>query len=124
MGRHSTKGYDCNLACSGIFWHTPEDGDRVTTVGLGHVSRCCLWTVPQGVYCTTFEVWAVAAKEMVSAAALVTPVLVELVVDMLPELLLFNLDGSILFVLEAAVGMLAGTLTPLVLVSVEVVPVG
>jgi hypothetical protein len=67
---------------------------------------------------------AVAAKEMVSAAALVTPVLVELVVDMLPELLLFNLDGSILFVLEAAVGMLAGTLTPLVLVSVEVVPVG
>ena len=62
MGRHSTKGYDCNLACSGIFWHTPEDGDRVTTVGLGHVSRCCLWTVPQGVYCTTFEVWGAGGQ--------------------------------------------------------------
>lgn len=57
MGRHSTKGYDCNIACSGIFWLRPEDGDRVTTEGLGHVSRCCLWTVPQGVYCATFEVW-------------------------------------------------------------------
>lgn len=57
MGRHSTKGYDCNLACTGVFWLSPEDGDRTTTVGTGAATRCCLWTVPQGVYCATFEVW-------------------------------------------------------------------
>jgi hypothetical protein len=39
---------------------------------------------------------------------------------MLPEPSLFNLVGSILFVLAAAVGMLVGMLTKSVLVSVEV----
>ena len=43
---------------------------------------------------------------------------------LLLELLMFNLDGNTLFALAAVVGMLAGMLTPLVLVSVEVVPVG
>jgi len=62
MGRHSTKGYDCNLACSGTFWLRNEDGARTTAVGTGAVNRCCLWTVPQGVYCATFEVWGAGGQ--------------------------------------------------------------
>ena len=61
MGRSSTKGYDCRVACSGVFWLANEEsGDTRATKASGtgtNQTRCCLWTVPEGVYCATFEVW-------------------------------------------------------------------
>lgn len=61
MGRSSTKGYECRVACSGVFWLTNEEsGDTRAAAADGNGNnrtRCCLWTVPEGVYCATFEVW-------------------------------------------------------------------
>jgi len=60
-------------------------------------------------------------KEIISAAALAILVSLVLLVDMHLRQLKFNLVGSILSVQAAAVGMLVGTLTRSVPVSVEVV---
>jgi len=62
-----------------------------------------------------------AVKAITNVAALAILVSLVLLVDMHLRQLKFNLDGSILFVLAAVVGMLAGMQTKLVLVSVEVV---
>lgn len=60
-------------------------------------------------------------KEITSAVVLAILVSLVLLVDMHLRQLKFNLVGSILSVLAAAVGMLVGMLTKSVLVSVEVV---
>ena len=60
------------------------------------------------------------AKEITSAVVLAILVSLVLLVDMHLRQLKFNLVGSILSVLAAAVGMLVGMLTKSVLVSVEV----